>query len=177
MQIANMVPPHPRKATASNVTEVVALPTLGVLADGAFTPLHPLTLKSFMDVPLRSWDDDFSELDRQRYMNLKCMMPSGRLLPVLVPIVKKFNPTWDVQRRISVWEDGRRAFHVDNVVERNGLLEAFDIDPIPTPCFSPTPIVIRSPTSEAVHYGGWTDETYLHVIPPEDDSGTVSVRS
>ena len=173
MQIANMVPPHPRKATASNVTEVVALPTLGWLADGAFTPLHPLTLKSFMDVPVRSWDNYFPELDRQRYMNLKCMMPNGRLLPGLMPIVKEFDPTWDVERRMSVWEDGRRAFCVENVVERNSLLEAFDVDPIPTPCFAPMPTLIRSPTSEAVEYGGWTGETYLHIIPPGDDSGTL----
>ena len=66
---------------------------------------------------------------------------------------------------------------MENVVERNGLLEAFDIDPIPMPFFGPAPIVIRSPISEALHYGGWTDETYLHVIPPGDDSETVSVRS
>ena len=171
------MPPHSRKRTASNANELVALPTLGVLADGEFIPLDPLTLKSFMDVPLRSWDDDFPELERERYRNLKCMMPSGRLVPGLVPIVKEFDGTWDGERRIAVWEDGRRAFRVENVVERNGLLEAFDIDPIPTPCFAPTPRVIRSPISEALHYGGWTEKTYLHVIPAGDDSGTVSILS
>ena len=106
IQRPTTMPPHPRKATASNAIEVVALPTLGVLADGVFIPLDPLTLKSFMNVPIRSWDDDFPELDRERYRNLKCIMPSGRLLPGLVPIVKEFDGTWDGERRISVWEDG-----------------------------------------------------------------------
>ena len=38
----------------------VALPTLGWLDNGAFTPIDPVTLKSFMDIPVQSWEHDFT---------------------------------------------------------------------------------------------------------------------
>jgi len=81
-----------------------------------------------------------------------------------------------VQQRVSVWEDGWSGFRVENVVERYGLMEAFDIDPIPTLCFSPTPTLVNSRSIEAVEYGGWTDRTYVHVIPPGDASARVSIH-
>jgi len=65
---------------------------------------------------------------------------------------------------------------VENVVERYGLMEAFDIDPIPTPCFSPTSTLVNSRSIEAVEYGGWTNSTYVHVIPPGDASAKVSIH-
>jgi len=102
-------------------------------------------------------------------------MPSGRILPGLVPIVKEFDNNWGAQRRIAVWEDGRRSFRVENVVERYGLLEAFDIDLIPTPCYTPTPTLLTSSSIKAVKYSGWTDNTYLHVLPAGDESGKVSI--
>ena len=100
----------PPTSTASNVSEGVALPTLGWLDSCAFTPVDPVTLKSFMDIPVRSWEHDFSVVERERYVNLKCLLPSGRVVPGLVPIVREFDSQWGVQRRVSVWEDGRRGF-------------------------------------------------------------------
>ena len=111
-----------RTPTSSNVSDEVALPTLGWVNDGVFTPLHPVTLKSFMDTPVRSWVNDFTDVEGERYSNLKCLMPSGRILPGLVPNVKEFDNNWGAQRRIAVWEDGRRSFRVENVVEPYGAV-------------------------------------------------------
>jgi len=166
----------PLTSTSSTHGKAPPLPTLGWLDSGAFIPLHPVTLKSFMDIPVRSWEHDFSVVERERYMNLKCLLPSGRVLSGLVPIVREFETEWGVERRVSMWEDGRRAFRVENVVERYGLMEAFDIDPIPTPCFTPTPTVVYCGSIEAFGYGGWTDTTYVHVIPPGDGTPKVSIR-
>ena len=94
-------------------------------------------------------------------------MPLGRVVPGLMPIVREFDTEWGVEWRVSVWDDGRRGFLVENVVERYGLLEAFDIDPIPTPCYSSTPTLVQSPSIEAVEYGGWTDSTYVHTYHQE----------
>ena len=54
---------------------------------------------------------------------------------------------------------------VENVVEHNGLLKAFDIDPIPHPSLNPPPITIHPHRVAAVEYGGWIDNTYMHVVP------------
>ena len=107
---------------ATYVDEVEPLPTLGWVEGGAFTPLDIITLKSFKDYPVRSWEDDFAHIDRQRYNNLKCLLPTGRILPGLVPIVKEFDMNWPSEWRPSVWEDGRRSFRVENIVERDGYL-------------------------------------------------------
>ena len=54
---------------------------------------------------------------------------------------------------------------VENVVKHNGLLRAFDINPIPHPSLSPPPITLHPHRVVAVEYGGWTDNTYVHVVP------------
>ena len=81
----------PPASIVSNVTQVVALPILGWLDDGAFTPIDLVTLESFVDIPVRSWEHDFTDMERQRYINLKRLMPSGRVAPGLVPIVRELN--------------------------------------------------------------------------------------
>ena len=43
-----------------------SLPTLGWVEDGDFIPLPNIILQSFMDCPVRSWDDDFTAVDRKR---------------------------------------------------------------------------------------------------------------
>jgi len=150
----------------THVHGVEALPTLGWVEGGAFTPLDNITMKSFMDFPVPSWEDDFNDRDRVRYTNLKCLLPSGRILPGLVPIVREFGRNWPPHWRTLVCKDGRRSFRVENIVERDGILQAFDIDPTPHPSFSPQPALVTSVTKHAIHYGGWTDDTYIHVVPP-----------
>lgn len=81
-----------------------------------------ITLKSFMDFSIRSWEDDFSDSELERYSNLKCLLPSGRVKPGLVPIVKEFDINWGADWRSNVWEEGRRCIHVEHMVEREGLL-------------------------------------------------------
>jgi len=45
-----------------------------------------------MDFSIRSWEDDFSDAELERYSNLKCLLPS-RVIPSLVAIVKEFDIT------------------------------------------------------------------------------------
>ena len=71
------------------------------------SPLLTVLLQSFMNFSMRSWEDDFTNVDRKQYTNLKCMLPSGRIVPGLVPIVKEFDGNWDIQWRLLIWEDGR----------------------------------------------------------------------
>jgi len=118
-----------------------------------------------MDVLVRSWVDDFSSTERKRYKNLKCLLLPGMIVPGLVPIVKEFVVTWDSQWTTSVWQEGRGSIGIENVVECTGLLEAFDIDPIPAPSFSPQLIIMTPRRLYALEYGGWTNNTYVHVIP------------
>ncbi|KAJ8432346.1 hypothetical protein Cgig2_021116 [Carnegiea gigantea] len=49
------------------------------------------------------------------------------------------------------------------MVEREGLMEAFDIDPTPAQCYTPHSRYIYSGYLQAIEYSGWT--TYLHVLP------------
>jgi len=94
-----------------------------------------------------------------------------------VPNVKEFDNNWGAERRIAVWEDGRRIFRVENVVQPYGVVKAFDIDPIPRPCYTPTATLVTSSSIEVVKYGGWTDNTYLHILPAGDESGKVSISA
>lgn len=41
-----------------------------------------------MDFQVTTWDDDFTDVKRKQYTNLKCRLPGGRIVPGLVPIVK-----------------------------------------------------------------------------------------
>jgi len=100
--------------------DTTPLPTLGWVNEGKFAPLDNVTLKSFKDLPVRSWVDDFTPTERHRYKNLKCLLPGGRVLPSLVPIVKEFGSNWDPQWQRTVWEDGRQSMRVENIVEQNG---------------------------------------------------------
>ena len=151
---------------ATDVDEVEPLPTLGWVEAGAFTPLDNITLKLFMDFPVRSWADDFTHIDQEQYTNLKCLLLSGRILPGLVPIIREFNMKWLSNWRTSIWEDGRRSFRVKHIVERDGQLEAFDIDPTPSPSFTLQPKLLTSTAMQDAQYGGWSDATYVHVLPP-----------
>jgi len=161
----------------ADVDEVEPLPTLGWVEGSSFTALDNITLKSFMDSPVRSWEDDFTDVDRERYTNLKCLLPCGRMVPGLVPIVREFDINWTSHWRSSVWEDGRRCFRVENVVESDGLVEAFDIDPTPAPSFNPHPALVTSSPMETVQYGGWTDASYVHVLPPGSAGAKVNVTA
>jgi len=44
------------------------------------------------------------------------------------------------------------------------LVEAFDIDPIPHPSLRFPPITVHPYIFAAVEFGGWTDNTYVHVL-------------
>jgi len=86
-------------------------------------------LKSFMDVPVRSWVDDFTPTERKWYKNLKSLLLSGRVVPGLVPIVKEFEINWHAHWRRSVWEDRRRSMQVENVVEAMVCLKHLTLTP------------------------------------------------
>jgi len=70
------------------------LPTLGWVEDGEFNVLDTLILQPFMDFLIRSWANDFSTEDGERLRNLKCLLPSSRVVPRQVPIVKEFDKNW-----------------------------------------------------------------------------------
>jgi len=97
--------------------DTASLATLVWVDEGNFSPLDNVTLKSFMDLPVRPWVDDFTPTERHRYKNLKCLLPGRRVLPSLVPIVKEFGSNWDPQWQRKVWEEGRRSMRAENVVE------------------------------------------------------------
>lgn len=84
-----------------------------------------------MDFPVLSWVDDITPIERKDYTNLKCLLPSGRIVPGQVPIVKEFGINWGHDWRSSIWEDGRHSFRLKTIVEREGLHQAFDIDRTP----------------------------------------------
>lgn len=113
-----------------------ALPTLGLVENGAFHALPTVFLQSVMDIAVRLWDD-FSNVDRKRLRNLKCLLPSGVVVPGQVPIVKEFYPNWPRHWTTLVWADGRRLFRLEHMVERDGIVEVFDIDPTPAPNYTP----------------------------------------
>ncbi|KAJ8431547.1 hypothetical protein Cgig2_029576 [Carnegiea gigantea] len=50
------------------------------------------------------------------------------------------------------------------MVERDGIVEAFDIDPTPPPNYTPPTTYFISGNVADVHYGGWTDKTHLFVL-------------
>jgi len=106
----------------TDVDDVERLSTLGWVESDAFTPLDNFTLKSFMELPVQPWDEDFAHIDQQRYPNLKCILLSGRILPSLIPILREFDINWPSNWPTSVWEDGGMSFYVENIVERDSLL-------------------------------------------------------
>jgi len=65
---------------------------------------------------------------------------------------------------------------IENVVERTGFLQAFDIDPTPAPSFSPQQIMATPGRLCAVEFGGWTDNTYVHVIPRAHKGAKVNIH-
>ena len=66
------------------------LPTIGWVEEGNFN-----RFKSFMDVSVRSLVDDFTPIEHKRFKNLKCLVPSGSVVPGLVLIVKEVDVNWD----------------------------------------------------------------------------------
>lgn len=173
--ITTSIPPSSQRMNAS--TEAPdSLPTLGWVENGDFIPLPNIVLQSFMDCPVRSWDDDFTCEDRTRLQNLKCMLPSGRLLPGQVPIVKEFDPHWTQDWRASLWADGRRCFRVEHMSEREGLLQVYDIDPTPAPTYVPQPARVLNPNVTDIQYGGWTDNTNLFVLRSGTEAAAVNIN-
>ncbi|KAJ8442479.1 hypothetical protein Cgig2_022362 [Carnegiea gigantea] len=152
-----------------------AQPTLGWVENAVFHCLPNLFLQSLMDCPVRSWDN-FSPVDRKRLRRLKCMLPSGRLVPGQVSIVKEFDANWPPEWRASVWADGRRCIRVEHMVEDEGIVQVFDIDPTPAPTYIPQSTYMISADVTNVHYGGWTDNTYLFVLHPGRDAAKFDIN-
>ncbi|KAJ8421572.1 hypothetical protein Cgig2_028556 [Carnegiea gigantea] len=50
------------------------------------------------------------------------------------------------------------------MVEDEGIVQVFDIDPTPTPTYTPQSTCMISADVTNVRYGGWTDNTYLFVL-------------
>ena len=100
-----MTLPHNISIMTNKDDDIQLLPTLGWVDERQFTPLDNVTLQSFMDFSVRSWDDDFTNVQRKRYTNLKCMLPASRIVPDLVPIVKESDRNWGHEWRSRIWED------------------------------------------------------------------------
>jgi len=79
------------------------------------------------------------------------MLPSGRLIPGQVPIVKEFDRNWPPKWRASVWADGRRCILVEHMVEDEGIVQVFDIDPTPAPTYTPQSTYMISADVTNVH--------------------------
>jgi len=82
------------------------------------------------------------------------MLPTGRIVPGLVPIVKEFDRNLSHEWRSRIWEDGRQIFRVENMVEREGLIEAFDTDPTPARCCTLQYRYVYSGHLQTIQYGG-----------------------
>jgi len=93
----------------TDVDEVEPLPALGRVECSAFTALDIITLKLFMDCLVRSSEDNFTDVDRERYTNLKCLLPSRRIMPGLVPIVREFGINLTSHWRTSAWKTVKSA--------------------------------------------------------------------
>ena len=64
---------------------------------------------------------------------------------------------------------------MENMVAREGLMEAFDIDPTLAPYVTPQCKYVCSSHFEAIEYNGWIDHTYLHVLPAGRTTAKVDV--
>ena len=128
-----------------------------------------------MDCPVRSWED-FNGRDRKRLKNLKCKLPAGRVVPGQVPIVREFDRNWAQDWRATVWADGRKCIRVEHMVQQEDIVQEFDIDPTPAPTFSADATYVMSPHVTDVRYGGWTDNTYLFVLPRGGAAGKFDIN-
>ena len=113
-----------------------SLPTLGWVQGGHFYPLDNISLQTFMDFPMRLWDD-FNSSARKKLRNLQYLLPSGRLVPRQVPLVREFDPNWPLEWKEQLWADGRRCFRLEHICEQDEVLEAYNIDSMPAPTFIP----------------------------------------
>ena len=95
---------------------------------------------------------------------MECLLPSGVDVQGQVPIMKEFDLNWPQHWTTLVWTDGRRLFRLERMVERDGIVEAFAIDPTPAPNYTPPTTYFISDNVTNVCYGGWTDEAHLFVL-------------
>ncbi|KAJ8428679.1 hypothetical protein Cgig2_006353 [Carnegiea gigantea] len=104
------------------------------------------------------------------------MLPSGCLLLGQVPIVKEFDRNWPQDWRASLRADRRRCFRVEHISEREGLVQAFDIEPTLAPSYVPQLPRIISPHVCNIRYGGWTDNTYLFILPSGRQAAAIDIN-
>jgi len=62
------------------------------------------------------------------------------------------------------------------MVEEEDIVQAFDIDPTPAPTFIGDATYVISPDVTDVRYGGWTDNTYLFVVPRGGAAGKFDIN-
>ncbi|KAJ8441113.1 hypothetical protein Cgig2_006942 [Carnegiea gigantea] len=86
------------------------------------------------------------------------------LMDIPVPIMKEFDPNWPRHWTALVWADRRRLFRLEHMVERDGIVEAFDIDPTLAPNYTSSTTYFILDNVTDIRYSGWTDETHLFVL-------------
>jgi len=62
------------------------------------------------------------------------------------------------------------------MVQQEDIVQEFDIDPTPAPTFSADATYVMSPHVTDVRYGGWTDNTYLFVLPRGGAAGKFDIN-
>jgi len=62
------------------------------------------------------------------------------------------------------------------MVQEDDIVQEFDIDPTPAPTFNGDATYVISPNRTDVRYGGWTDNTYLFVVPRGGAAGKFDIN-
>ena len=62
------------------------------------------------------------------------------------------------------------------MVQEEDIVQEFDIDPTPALTFSVDVTYVMSPHVTDVRYGGWTDSTYLFVLPRGGAAGKFDIN-
>ncbi|KAJ8427428.1 hypothetical protein Cgig2_019040 [Carnegiea gigantea] len=106
----------------------------------------------FIDFPVHERNEFVIE-DRLHSI-LKCFLPCGRVVLGQVTIVKDFDPQWPPEWRESVWVNGGRCFYIKHMMERDGMYEAYDINPTPTPRYTPEYTYLITWDVTPIHFGG-----------------------
>ncbi|KAJ8432709.1 hypothetical protein Cgig2_009767 [Carnegiea gigantea] len=69
-------------------------------------------------------------------------------------------PEW----RDNLWANRRHCFRIKHMMERDGMYETYDIDPTLAPRYTPESTYPIRGDVTAIRFGGWIDDTYLHVL-------------
>ena len=71
----------------------------------------------------------------------------------------------------------RTLLRVQRTAEEDGVVEGFDIEPIPRPSFAPRRTFEISQSMLSCNYYGWSDDTYMHILPKGHDGAQINIMS